>query len=183
MRKKIISSILIFSFFVCNANVFAADSSTSPVPYSDDEFAPWLKDLRRAEIITLGAMPFVTLNVTLGFWALNGFDSSLSPFAAGDSTVSKYTNDQTVGILLTSLGICAAIGISDFLVHFLKTANTTSASRKKKNINIESVKNDPEATRIPPPESFENPTFESSENPDSEKIPAENFTGDYSGDF
>lgn len=178
MGKKIISSVLVFSFFACSANVFAADSSASPVPYSDDEFAPWLKDLRRAEIITLGAMPFVTLNVTLGFWALNGFDSSLSPFAASDSTVSKYTNDQTIGILLTSLGICAAIGISDFLVHFLKTANTTSASRKKRNINIESVVNDPEATRIPPPESFENPASESFEN-----LPAENFTGGSSGDF
>ncbi len=149
--KRIISAVLVFSIFSCMTPVFSADASTTPSPYTKDEFSPWLKDLRRAEIITLGAMPFVTLNVTLGFWALNGFDESLSPFAAADTTVTKYTNDQTLGILLTSIGICAGIGIADFLVHFLRTTDRTRKNRGTGRIRIESIADDPEATRIPIP--------------------------------
>lgn len=150
--KKIISFILVFSLFTSFSSLFAADTNHNPEPFGENEFSPWIKDLRRAEIITLGAMPFVTLNVTLGYWALNGFEGNLSPFAAESSTEQKYTNDQTIAILLTSFGICAGIGITDFLVHFLKSTNEQHNRKRQGNINIESVENDLNATRLPPPE-------------------------------
>ena len=153
MKKKSIFTVFILVISLGKISIFAEDAKTPvPVPYTDEEFSPWLKDLRRAEIITFGAMPFVTLNVTLGFWAMNGFDPALSPFAAADSTTSKYTNDQTLSILLTSFGICAGIGLADFLVHFLKTTNKTSNLKKKGNINLESITGDPDAVKLPPPE-------------------------------
>lgn len=153
MKRNFIFAVFILAVSFGKSTLFAAESiSHVPVPYTDEEFAPWLKDLRRAEIITFGAMPFVTLNVTLGFWAMNGFDATLSPFAAADSSSAKYTNDQTLAILLTSFGICAGIGVADFLVHFLKTTNRTSNLKKKGNINIESITRDPDAVKLPPPE-------------------------------
>lgn len=66
------------AFFLSFSMLFA--QTQSPEPYSKDEFHPVLKDLRRAEIITLGAIPFVTFNVTLGYsfgkYASHNFDSN-----------------------------------------------------------------------------------------------------------
>ncbi|MCR5401652.1 MAG: hypothetical protein K6E78_08675 [Treponema sp.] len=153
MKKKLFAFICLL-FFI-SSNIFSASSTDShtPEPYGEKEFPSWLKDLRRAEIITLGAMPFITFNVSLGFWAINGFDESHSPFdGTSESDVTKYTNSQTVGILLTSLGISAGIGLSDFLVHLLKTQDISNKNKKKMgNINIESVKDDPDAVKIPLP--------------------------------
>ena len=64
MKKRLVSLVLISALFLnFAAPVFADD--TTPVPYDDKEFPQTLKDLRRFEIITLGALPFVTLDTTL----------------------------------------------------------------------------------------------------------------------
>ena len=165
MKKKLIASIICLSLFANLTPVFAADTkSTTPEPYEEDEFPSWLKDLRRAEIITLGAMPFITLNTSLcysfGNYAFHNFDSDyfLNPFAQGSDT-SSYTSGEQVGILLTSLGICLGIGITDFIVHSVKRSNQKKKMRtqKKGNINIESVADDPEATKILPPPANQQP--------------------------
>ena len=165
MKKKLIASIICLSLFANLTPVFAADTkSTTPEPYEEDEFPSWLKDLRRAEIITLGAMPFITLNTSLcysfGNYAFHNFDSDyfLNPFAQGSDTRS-YTSGEQAGILLTSLGICLGIGITDFIVHSVKRSNQKKKMRtqKKGNINIESVADDPEATKILPPPANQQP--------------------------
>ena len=165
MKKKLIASIICLSLFANLPPVFAADTkSTTPEPYEEDEFPSWLKDLRRAEIITLGAMPFITLNTSLcysfGNYAFHNFDSDyfLNPFAQGSDT-SSYTSGEQAGILLTSLGICLGIGITDFIVHSVKRSNQKKKMRtqKKGNINIESVADDPEATKILPPPANQQP--------------------------
>ena len=165
MKKKLIASIICLSLFANLTPVFAADTkSTTPEPYEEDEFPSWLKDLRRAEIITLGAMPFITLNTSLcysfGNYAFHNFDSDyfLNPFAQGSDT-SSYTSGEQAGILLTSLGICLGIGITDFIVHSVKRSNQKKKMRtqKKGNINIESVADDPETTKILPPPANQQP--------------------------
>ena len=165
MKKKLIASIICLSLFANLPPVFAADTkSTTPEPYEEDEFPSWLKDLRRAEIITLGAMPFITLNTSLcysfGNYAFHNFDSDyfLNPFAQGSDT-SSYTSGEQAGILITSLGICLGIGITDFIVHSVKRSNQKKKMRtqKKGNINIESVADDPEATKILPPPANQQP--------------------------
>ena len=61
---KIIAIFISFSF-LCPLG--ADTSSTTPEPYRDNEFPQFLKDARRFEIITLGALPFVTLDTTLAY--------------------------------------------------------------------------------------------------------------------
>lgn len=55
--------------------------------YSDDEFAPWQKKLRRAEIIFFGGIPLAFLAAglvnsltgnTLGFWPVLGISASIA---------------------------------------------------------------------------------------------------------
>ena len=67
--RKIVSICLLFSIcFFHVTELFAADTSSKTAePYKAEEFPGWMHDLRRAEIITLGAMPFVTFNISLGY--------------------------------------------------------------------------------------------------------------------
>ena len=150
-KIKITALILIFSLFA--ENLFSAESKT-PEPYSDNEFPGFLHDLRRAEIITLGAMPFITFNATLGYslgkFAFNNFDPQyfVNPFA--QSSDSSFSTDEQIGIILTSLGISLCIGITDFIVNSVKRNNAKKKINDPNNpVKINPIKNDPDAIKLP----------------------------------
>lgn len=150
-KIKITALILIFSLFA--ESLFSAESRT-PEPYSDNEFPGFLHDLRRAEIITLGAMPFITFNATLGYslgkFAFNNFDPQyfVNPFA--QSSDSSFSTDEQIGIILTSLGISLCIGITDLIVNSVKRNNAKKKINDPNNpVKINPIKNDPDAIKLP----------------------------------
>ena len=163
-RFKIALLIIFFSFA---QNVFA--QSKTAEPYSKDEFPSVLHDLRRAEIITLGSMPFITLNTSLmysfGKFAAHGFDASYftNPFSTASDS-SSYTQDEQVGIILTSIGVSLCIGITDFIVHSVKNSRLRKKAmqQKNKNITITPVSEDPDAVLLPQPDC----TYEKGDNAD-----------------
>lgn len=135
--------------------------SETPEPYQKDEFPGILHDIRRAEIITLGSMPFITFSATLGYsfgkYASHNFDSSyfVNPFSSTDE--NSFSTDEQIGILLTSLGISAGIGLTDFIVHTIKRNNRQRKLKKQKNpeIQITPIREDPDAIKINPPNDIE----------------------------
>ena len=156
MRKIIFFTILI-SLLNSSFPVF----SETAEPYEKDEFPGILHDIRRAEIITLGSMPFITFSATLGYsfgkYASHNFDSSyfVNPFSSTDE--NSFSTDEQIGILLTSLGISAGIGLTDFTVHAVKRSNRQRKLKKQKNtdIQINPIMEDPDATKIEPPRNIE----------------------------
>ncbi len=167
MKKAVFFTILI-SLFTSSFPVF----SETAEPYKQDEFPGILHDIRRAEIITLGSMPFITFSVTLGYsfgkYAAHDFDSSyfVNPFSSTDE--NSFSTDEQIGILLTSLGISAGIGLTDFIVHTVKRNNRLRRLKKQKNteIQINPVFEDPDAIKIEPPKNDEE--IENSETNDFE---------------
>lgn len=155
--KKIIFFTVLISLLSSSFPVF----SETPEPYQKDEFPGILHDIRRAEIITLGSMPFITFSATLGYsfgkYASHNFDSSyfVNPFSSTDE--NSFSTDEQIGILLTSLGISAGIGLTDFIVHTIKRNNRQKKLKKQKNteIQITPIREDPDAIKIPPPKDIE----------------------------
>ncbi|MCR4579685.1 MAG: hypothetical protein K5681_04990 [Treponema sp.] len=152
-KNKIIALILFSLIFNLASPLFAAD--TTAAPYEDDEFPVFLQDLRRFEIITLGAMPFVTLDTSLAYssyrYVKNDFSSDYVPSLFGSSS---FDSDEQIGIVLTALGISVGIGITDYIIRLIKR----SSSRKSTKLNDESVRiipisQDPDAQLIQSPES------------------------------
>lgn len=156
MKKFIFFTVLI-SLLSSSFPVF----SETPEPYQKDEFPGILHDIRRAEIITLGSMPFITFSATLGYsfgkYASHNFDSSyfVNPFSSTDE--NSFSTDEQIGILLTSLGISAGIGLTDFIVHTIKRNNRQRKLKKQKNpeIQITPIREDPDAIKINPPKDIE----------------------------
>lgn len=152
MKKKIpIVFFLIFSF------LFSLSAETTPTENIED-LPQSIQDLRRFEIVTLGSLPFVTLDVNLGYstykWATNGFDGSYFPNPFASSEKRGYTTDEQVGVLVTSLCISLGIGVTDLVITNIKRGSKKRNERKNslKDINIIPISEDPEAIRIVPPE-------------------------------
>ena len=150
---------------------------TTPSPYTDDEFPQFMKDLRRAEIVSLGALPFVTLTSTIVYssarYAQHGFDSEYfpNPFAKASAS-NGYSTAEQAGILLTSAGISVGIGLTDLLVSVIrrKAAKKKLEQKEKAPIVVTPIAEDKDAVRIdmPPRETPPGGTRSDAANPDSE---------------
>jgi len=152
--KKLLFIISIFS--VCLN--FGFSESTSPEPYTYEEFPDTLHKLRRFEIISLGSIPFVSLDISLGYsgykYATGKSEKFVNPFSSTADTA--YTEDEIKGIIISSVCVGACIGLADLIVNEVK-ANKIKQKIKKENqqININSVVNNPDAVKIKLPEKSE----------------------------
>ena len=127
-------------FFVSLFSVFpiyAEDTTVSrtPDPYGAEEFTQWQKDLRRFEIITFGALPFVSL---LSFWAYDigrsiahKGDPAYNPWPIKDAKIAvKLTEKEQLGIFLTAVGISLGVAIIDLTYRSIKRANAKKLEEK-----------------------------------------------------
>lgn len=129
VRKAAILLLLIFLPGV----LFAAEPSIQIEPYREGEFPDWLQDVRRAEIVSLGSLPFTTLSATLVYsiyrYAANGFDKDYFPNPLAKSSASaNLSKDEQIGIITVSAGLSVAAGIADYII---------SAVRRSKNDKLE----------------------------------------------
>lgn len=135
-------------------------SDTTPAPYAPDEFPVFMKDIRRFEIISLGAMPFITLNASLAYsigkYAAHDFDSDYSPNPFAKSSDGGYSEDEQKGILLTSLGISVGIGLTDFIVNIIKHSKKNKKIHNENSpVQIVPLVEDKNAVKIEPPQEQE----------------------------
>ena len=153
MKKRLISILIISALFLNSLSpLFSED--TTPVPYDDKEFPQTLKDLRRFEIITLGALPFVTLDTTLVYstlrYAKNDFSADYQPDIFNKAS---YTQDEQRLIIATSFGICLGIGLTDLIVQIIKRSGKKRRARQitYDDIAVYPIAEDPDASQIPLP--------------------------------
>ena len=152
MKKNLIAKILIFSLFLnISLPAFAAD--TTQKPYDNDELPQTMKDIRRFEIITLGALPFVTLDTTLAYstwrYVQHDFDSAYQPdiFAA-----SSFSQEEQRNLILTSLGVCIGIGLTDLIVQIIRRSHKKRTTQiNYDDISIIPISEDEDAQIIPLP--------------------------------
>lgn len=130
-------------FFVAVLPLGAADPTVTIEPYTKDEFPGWLQDLRRAEIVSLGSLPFVTLGVTLGYSLYRYFSNDMNPdyfpnpFAK--ASTARLTTEEQLGILFTSLGIGALVGITDFTISSIQRHQRKKAEEKHNREAVEII--------------------------------------------
>lgn len=154
-NKRIFAAFIIFLFFAVE-NCFC-QTNTSPEPYSDDEFPQFMLDLRRFEIITLGSMPFITLNSSIvynGYKFATGKSDTFNPLATAD-----YSQDEMENIIITSLCISAGIGLTDYIVNLVKRSRIKRRLRQQD--SYISIEEDPNAVKIPLPSKESSEVIES----------------------
>ena len=188
VRKCAVLLLLCVIAFPCRAK---ESKNATPAPYTDDEFPQFMKDLRRAEIISFGALPFVTLTSTIVYssarYAQHGFDSEYfpNPFAKASAS-NGYSTAEQAGILLTSAGISVGIGLTDLLVSVIrrKAAKKKLERKEKAPIVVTPIAEDEDAVRIdmPPREAPPGGTRSDAVNPDREAQKASQKSADAEND-
>ena len=91
-------------FWVVSAELFAEIQPLNADPYDFSAAPQWAKDLRRAEIITLGSVPFVTMGVTFSYslyrYFAHGMNSAYipNPFAQSSDAAHLSTSEAYIFI-------------------------------------------------------------------------------------
>lgn len=150
MQKKVffLTFILLLSFSLQGLFGQSNTNNKSPEPYKDDEFSQGLKDLRRFEIITLGSIPFVTLDSAIvynGYKFFSGKSPTFNPLATAD-----YSQTEMERIIITSVCISAGIGLSDYIINLVKRKRINKKTREEK--QSISIEENPDAVKIPLPQ-------------------------------
>ena len=116
---KLFFVVFLFIIFI-TIPLFSGESLPDYEPYQDDEFPGWAKDLRRAEIIFFGTIPFSFFYSSFSYdfyrYASNNFDNSLAPALLGNKTPPLRTNEEKWQIIKVSLSLSAIFTLADYLL-------------------------------------------------------------------
>ena len=109
----------ILFFILFTSVVFAQKVDRTPEPYGIDEFTTWQKDLRRFEILSFGALPFVSL---LSFWgydmiraAKNPGNPAYYPWPLKRADIAApLTEKEQKNIFFTAMGLSVGVALIDY---------------------------------------------------------------------
>ena len=137
--------------FMASFPLAAAEPTVTIEPYTKEEFPGWLQDMRRAEIVSLGSLPFVTLGVTLGYSLYRYFSHDMNPDYfpnpfAKSSSAAHLSTDEQLGILFTSLGVAAVVGITDFTISSIQRHKRNKAYQELNRGAVEIIPLEDEST-------------------------------------
>ncbi|MCK5198471.1 MAG: hypothetical protein KAR21_08975 [Spirochaetales bacterium] len=116
--KPFIIALLLIVFITIP--LFSGESLPEYEPYQEDEFPQWAKDLRRAEIIFFGTIPFSFFYSSFSYdfyrYAINNFDESFAPAIFGNKTPPIRTNEEKWQIIIASVSLSAVLVLVDYLL-------------------------------------------------------------------
>jgi hypothetical protein len=110
-----------------SAAALLAEEAHVPEPYAPEEFPAWAHDLRRAEIIFFGSLPFsffftfeaydVGRFVATGFSG-DGFDLLLAPwpFRSGAEIWTGYSAAEKGWLVASALTLSLVVTVADYLI-------------------------------------------------------------------
>ena len=96
------------------------ENDKEAVPYGEDEFPQWSKDLRRGEIISLGSIPFVGLWVVGGYGGYKYFSGKTDCFPNPFSPKDAFEKEEIWTMVGVTAGVSLGIGLTDFFVNLAK---------------------------------------------------------------
>ncbi|OHD22858.1 MAG: hypothetical protein A2Y38_09710 [Spirochaetes bacterium GWB1_59_5] len=99
--------------------------SALPEPYTKDEFPSWAVDLRRFEIVSLGAFPILLFYTRFGFdlkrYVQHGFSAEYAPWPLKSETSYVASDDEQILSVATAVGLSLAFGAIDAFFLWKKT--------------------------------------------------------------
>jgi hypothetical protein len=95
-----------------------ATTDPVPKPYSPEEFSRLARDLRRGEIVAIGAFPILYVFTQLGYnlyrFGVHGWDPEYAPL--GNPNRAPYSEGETIGVLLGAASASILLAAADYLI-------------------------------------------------------------------
>jgi hypothetical protein len=104
--------------------LFCQEQEQVPEEYDKQEFSPFLRDLRRAEIIMLGTLPltlFLSLEVYDFYrYADHDWDRAYAPWPFRAPGAEPYSRNENLGVFIGALSASLLIAVADYTVGKIK---------------------------------------------------------------
>jgi hypothetical protein len=111
------TSAVVFLFFLVSA-VFSEDYTIKP--YGEDEFPGWVLDLRRAEIVLVGSLPFTMFAVLESYdlfrYFSHGLNNGYLPWPVKNPYGVEYTMEEKLGVVIGAVSLSLVITIIDYVI-------------------------------------------------------------------
>jgi len=102
----------------------ATPTAPVPDPYTEDEFPAWALDLRRAEIIFFGSLPFTFLlafeGVEVGRYIAHNYDADYTPFPFRSGNPKEYSLEENLLIIGSAVALSLVVALIDFIIEKAK---------------------------------------------------------------
>ena len=126
-----------------------AESATpEPKPYEKEEFPHWLKDIRRAEIIAFGSLPFVTFSASIYYDVYRYYDHDKQsgyepwPFKKGATAVA-LTEDEQKRILAISACVSVGVALVDYGFRAVRRAIRERKAEREHQLEVDPITIEP----------------------------------------
>ena len=134
----------ILFFITFMSMLFAQKVDRTPEPYGIDEFTTWQKDLRRFEILSFGALPFVSL---LSFWGYDMIRSAKNPGNPAyypwplkrADIAAPLTEKEQKAVFFTAMGLSVGVALIDYTVRAIKRSVKEKRLRREKEIEESAI--------------------------------------------
>ncbi len=94
---------------------------------TEEEFPLWAKDVRRAEIITFGSLPFTLFFSTIAMdtylWGTHNWDTRYAPWPIRGAGAVEMSVDNRLITLGIALGASILIAVADHIIIRVKRSN------------------------------------------------------------
>ena len=117
-----VNAAAIACFLLFSAAGAMAEEEHVPEPYTPEEFPAWAQDLRRAEIVFFGSLPFTLFFsfevYDVGQFFASGLDPLEAPWPlrAGSEIGAGYTTAEKGWLIASALTVSLGVAVADFLI-------------------------------------------------------------------
>ncbi len=122
-----------------NVNASKA-SANNPLAYSKDEFPSWALDLRRAEIVAFGALPFTVFFSQIGIdtqrFASNDWDQRYAPWPLKPAGAFPLPENDRIAVFATGIGLAIGVALVDFIILTIHRQSDKRGIRERSNPGI-----------------------------------------------
>jgi len=113
-------------------NPQTAPAQTTPAPYQKDEFPTWLLDLRRADIVAFGSLPFMMFFTTFAvdsyrFYS-NDWDRRYAPWPLKAPGAIEMDENQRIASFTVAAGLSVLVAVADYFIVQHKRARQREAA-------------------------------------------------------
>jgi hypothetical protein len=146
MKSRRLAALILMAAML--PTLVAESVTPEPKPYEKDEFPQWLKDLRRAEIITFGSLPFVTFSASIYYDVYRYYDHDQQtgyepwPFKKG-ATAIALTEDEQKRILAISACVSVGVALVDFGFRTVRRAIRERKAEREHQLEVDPITIEP----------------------------------------
>ncbi|MDR1127579.1 MAG: hypothetical protein LBL06_05575 [Treponema sp.] len=128
------------------APIFGQTTNNNPLSYDPSEFPRWARDLRRFDIVTLGAFPFAFFTATFFTdtmrWSQHDWQMAYSPWPLKPAGGYETTDDEKLNVLGIAFAIALGVAVVDLIVINIKRLKNPPLNNSNAVIKLTTTENE-----------------------------------------